>query len=216
MKIIISGTGISVYFLAKRFISKGYHITLISDVMDDCDYYARYLKATVIYGDCTDPDILNQAKVHDADLFIAMNDKDQNNLVSAQMASIYYKIPRILAVVNDPDNESIFAKLGIKAISGTKFLIEIIDNLSVLDEIKQQTPMVEGRVLITEVVVTEQSKCVGQALRDIVIPYSALISCILRLDDVIIPRGNTVILSGDRLLLITMPDTHNFVLNILL
>lgn len=216
MNILINGSGIAVYFLCKRFVSKGYRLTIVSSVPQDCDYYARYLKALIIEGEGSDPDILTQANIHDQDLFIAMDGKDQNNLVACQYAKLYFKVPRILAVINDPDNEEVFAQLGIKAVSGIKFLVDIIDNLAVLDEIRQQIPLVEGKILVSEIEVSAQAKCVSKALKDIVIPYQALIACVLRMNEVIIPRGNTVIMANDRLLLITTPDTHSFVVSILI
>ncbi|GEM_PF-2473650 len=145
MKVIIAGSGITVYFLAKRFISKGYTLSIISGDQDDCDYYSRYLKALVIKGDSTDPEILAQADVHSAHILIGMTSRDQDNLAVCQLAKLYYKVPRILAVVNDPDNEEVFLKLGIKAVSSCNFLIQSLDSLTVLDEIKQQISVVEGK-----------------------------------------------------------------------
>ncbi|HOH47095.1 MAG TPA: NAD-binding protein, partial [Candidatus Cloacimonadota bacterium] len=72
MRIVIAGTGIAVYFLAKRFISKGYNISIISDNLPDSEYYSRNLKALVIFGEFSDAEILDQAKAHSAEIFIGM------------------------------------------------------------------------------------------------------------------------------------------------
>lgn len=214
MRIIIAGSGVTIYYLAKRFISKGYQISIISNQHEDADYYARNLKALVIAGDPSDPEILSQAKAFEAEIFVSMTNRDQDNLVACQMARQYYQIPRILAVVNDPDNEEVFSKIGVKAISNSRFLIETIESMSTLDEIKQQISLVEGKVMLTELVVSPASKVVGKMLHEIQIPYSALIASVLRDDEVIIPRGNTMIMKGDRLLIITLPENHSLVLNI--
>jgi len=214
MKVLIAGSGITVYFLAKRFISKGYSLSIISHDPDDCDYYSRYLKALVINGDSTDPEILDQAEVHLTDILIGMTSRDQDNLAVCQLAKLYYKVPRILAVVNDPDNEEVFRKLGIKAVSSSNFLIQSLDTLTVLDEIKQQISVVEGKVIMTELEITPQSKCAGLMLKDIIMPMSSLVTCILRGEEVIVPRGNTQILPGDHVFIITLPDNHSVVLSI--
>ncbi|MEF3695128.1 MAG: TrkA family potassium uptake protein [Candidatus Cloacimonadota bacterium] len=214
MKVIIAGSGISLYFLAKRFISKGYSVAIISRDSNDCEYYTRYLKALVINGDCTNPDHLVQAGVYSASLLIGMTNRDQDNLVVCQMAKLYYQIPRVLAVVNDPDNEEVFSKLGVKAVSNCRFLIDSIENLSVFDEIRQQISVVEGKIIMTELEIRPDARCAGKELKDIAIPFTALVTCILRDDDVIIPRGNTTITAGDHVFLLSLPDNHSVVLNL--
>ena len=214
MRIVIAGTGITVYFLAKRFTSKGYSVSVISDNLPDSEYYTKNLKALVINGSFSDPDLLTQAQAHSAEIFIGMTSRDQDNLVLCQMAKEFYEIPRILAVVNDPDNEAAFARMGIRAISNCRFLIETIDNMSAMDEIKQQISVVAGKVIITEMEISEQSRVVGKSLSQITIPMSVLITTIIRGEDVIIPQGSTTIEAKDRLLILCLPDNQSVALRI--
>jgi len=214
MRIIIAGSGVTVYFLAKRFISKGYQISIICDNPADCDYYARNMKALVICGESTDPELLNQSLAHETEIFIGMTQRDQDNLVLCQMAREYYQIPRILAVVNDPDNEEVFRKIGVKAISNSRFLIETIDSMSALDDIKQQISVVEGKVMLTELEIQDDSRVAGKRLMDITLPMGVLVATILRNDDVIVPQGSTTILARDRILIISLPDNQAMALNI--
>ena len=214
MRIVIAGTGITVYFLAKKFASKGYNISIISDSLVDCEYYSKHLKALVINGKFSDPELLTQAQAHTAEIFIGMTSRDQDNLVLCQMAKEFYQIPRILAVVNDPDNEEVFSKIGIRAISNCRFLIETIENMSDLDTIKQQISVVEGKVIITEMEISADARVVGKSLSQIPIPMSVLITTIIRGEDVIIPQGSTVIEAKDRLLILCLPDNQSVALRI--
>jgi trk system potassium uptake protein TrkA len=214
MRIILTGSGIAIYFLAKRFISKGYQISIITDNEADADYYSRNLKALVLLGSVSDIGLLGEAQGKIADIFIGMTQRDQDNLVICLMAREYFQIPHILSVVNDPDNEEIFSKLGVRAVSNSRFLIESIESMSSLEDIRQQISLVEGRVIVTEVEVQAEAKATGKMLREIEIPYNALVATVLRGEEVIIPRGSTQILAGDRILLITQPDTHSQVLRI--
>ena len=214
MRIIIAGSGIIVYFLAKRFISKGYQISIISESQDDCDYYARNLKALIIYSESTDPENLTQAEAHTADIFIGMTMRDQDNLVLCQLAHEYYQIPHILAVVNDPDNEEAFRKMGVRAISNSRFLIESIESMSTVEDIKQQFSVVEGKVMLTDLEIKADSKVIGKLLKDISFPGSILVASIMRANEVIIPQGNTEILLGDRVLIISLPENQAVALNI--
>lgn len=213
MRIIIAGKGIVLYFLAKRFISKGYQVSIICDDQADCDYYARNLRALVIGGDITDPENLNQAEAFSADILIGMTDRDQDNLILCQMAQDYYQIPNILAVVNDPDNEEVFSKMGVKAVSPSRFLIESIESMSVIDDIRQQFSAIEGKVMLTDLKLGESSRVAGKKLMDVALPGGVLVAAITRGDEVIIPHGNTVLSSGDRVLIISLPDNQAVALN---
>jgi len=214
MRIILTGSGIAIYFLARRFISKGDQISIITDNEADADYYSRNLKALVLLGNVSDIGLLVEAQGKTADIFIGMTPRDQDNFVLCLMAREYFQIPHILSVVNDPDNEEIFSKLGVRAVSNSRFLIESIESMSSLEDIRQQISLAEGRVIVTEVEVQAEAKASGKMMREIEIPYNALVFTVLRGDEVIIPRGSTQILAGDRILLITLPDTHSQVLRI--
>ena len=214
MRIIIAGNGITLYFLAKRFISRGWQVSIVSDSWEDCDYCTRNLKALVIHGHYSDPELILQARPYEADIFIGMTGQDQDNLVLCQMAQVFHQIPRILAVVNDPDNEDVFRKIGIKAISNSRFLIESIESMSAIDEIRQQFSVVEGRVVLTELVIAAVSAVNGKALQEIILPGGVLVASILRGDEVIIPQGKTRLQSGDRILLISQPENQAVALNV--
>lgn len=214
MRIVIAGSGIAVYFLAKRFTSKGYSISIISDNEQDSSYYSKNLKALVIYGAFSEPDLLTQAQAHSAEIFIGMTPRDQDNLVLCQMAKEFYNIPRILAVVNDPDNEEVFAKIGIRALSNCRFMIETIESMSDLDEIKQQISVVAGKVIITELEIHADSRVTGKAISEIAIPMSVLITTIIRGEDVIIPQGSTKIEAGDRMLILSLPENQSLALKL--
>lgn len=214
MRIIIAGSGIVVYFLARRFISKGYQISIISDNKDDCDYYSRNLRALVIYGDNSDPDLLTQSEAYDAEIFIGMTNRDQDNLVLCQMAQEYYQIPHILAVVNDPDNEEVFRKIGIKAISNSRFLIESIESMSSIDDIKQQFSVIEGRVMLTELEIKGDSGVAGKTLMDVSLPDNVLVVSILRSEEIIVPHGSSKLFPGDRILIISLPENQALALKV--
>jgi trk system potassium uptake protein TrkA len=215
MRIVIAGSGVTVYFLAKRFTSKGHKVSIISDSQEDCDYYARNLKALVINGECSDLDVLTQAETHAAEIFIGMTQRDQDNLVVSQIAQAYFNVPRIIAVVNDPDNEKVFQKMGIRALSPSLFLLEAIESMSSLEEVRHQFSAVEGRVLLTELEIRRESKSVGRLLKDIALPGGVLVGVVLRGENIIIPQGDTEILPGDRMLVLSQADNLSIVLNIL-
>ena len=64
--------------------------------------------------------MLEDAGARQADVLVALTPEDQDNLIACQVARQMFGVPRVLALVNDPDNEEIFKRLGVtEAFSAT-------------------------------------------------------------------------------------------------
>ncbi len=204
-----------VYFLCRTFLSKGHEVTVINRDQNECTWLARRLKATIVYGDGSNPQILEEAGANTADAMLAVTPNDQDNLVICQLADQRFHIRRTVALVNDPDNEEIFRQLEITAISTTHVLSSLIEQKASFEDIINLIPAGEGKVTITEIVLKETSPVAGRALSDIVFPENSLIASILRDDKAIVPRGDTVLQPRDRLIVITLPKNQGQVLKML-
>jgi trk system potassium uptake protein TrkA len=215
MHILIVGGQKVVYFLSRTFLSKGYQVTIINRDKEECTLLARRLKATVVFGDGSDPRILEDAEADAADALLAVTPYDQDNLVICQLAELCFHIPRRLALVNDPENEQVFSKLGITAVSTTRILSSLIEQRAGFEEIINLIPIDEGKVNLTEVVLHETSPVIGRPLRDIALPENSLVAYILRQAQPIVPRGPTILQTQDRLIVITLPENHGQVLRAL-
>lgn len=64
-------------------------------------------------------------------------------------------------------------------------------------------PIGKGRVQIIEVQITDNAPAAGKKLWEITLPQESIVGCILRSDTTIIPRGDTRILGGDTLVILT-------------
>lgn len=216
MNIIIAGGSKEIHFLIKNFISKGHRVTLINNEEEYCKNFARrHEKVDVVLGDASMPDILEDAGAVYANLVIALTEHDPDNLVICQIAKAMYGVKRTVAVVNDPKNIPIFKKLGIDTVISTVNIVSsIIEQKISVEEITNLVPLAEGKVSITEVVITESSPVLNKTLAEINIPYSVVIGCIIRNEEGIIPRGNTVIMEKDRLITICLPEAQAEMFNI--
>jgi trk system potassium uptake protein TrkA len=128
MRVILIGEGKTVYFLAKRFASKGYHLTLISPDLAKATILSRQVRATVLVGDGSDPATLEETGVRQTDVVLSLTSLDQDNLVACQLAQQMFGVPRTIALVNDPDHETVFRQLGLTiAISTTSIITSLIE-----------------------------------------------------------------------------------------
>ncbi|MCZ7665597.1 MAG: NAD-binding protein [Thermoleophilia bacterium] len=93
MRVLIVGSGKTLYFLGRTFSSKGYQVTIINRDRDECVQLARRLNATVVQGDGSDPEVLEDAGARGTDAVLALTSSDQDNLVICQLASLLFNVP---------------------------------------------------------------------------------------------------------------------------
>jgi trk/ktr system potassium uptake protein len=216
MNTLIIGGGKVVYFLARAFLSKGYNVTIINRQAEECSRLARQLKATIVLGNATDPQVLKEAKVSVMDAVLAVTPNDEDNLIICQLAKLNFGVEKTLALVNDPDNEQIFQQLGVTtAFSTTRMLSNLIEQRAGFEEIVGLFSVAEGKVNVTEVALTQNCPVLGKSLVEIHLPADSLIACILRNNEPVIPRGATTLCADDRLVVITLPENHGPVLKLL-
>jgi trk system potassium uptake protein TrkA len=216
MNILVVGGGKIAYFLVRTFTAKGHHVTVIDRDQEEGIQLARRLKATIVNGDGSDPQVLEEAGAYTVDVLLAVTPNDQDNLVICQLADKWFHVPRTLALVNDPDNEEVFQKLGItSAFSTTRILSSLIEQRTSFEGITNLIPVAEGRINVTEIVLNDSAYVVGKSLSTIEMPPHSLIAVIIRDDQTIIPRGLTVLQAYDRLIVITLPENHGQVIKML-
>lgn len=216
MDILIVGGGKIVYFLAKAFFSKGYNVTIINRKKEECSVLARQLKATVIFGNATDPQTLKEAQTFSMDAVLAVTPNDEDNLIICQLAKLNFGVERTLALVNDPDNEEVFQRLGVTtAFSTTHIISSLIEQRTGLEDIVGLFSVADGKVNVTEVILQDDCPVLDKSLMELELPEDSLIACILRDSKPIIPRGATKLNALDRLILITIPENHGQVLKFL-
>lgn len=208
MKVMIVGGGKPLYFLCRNLAAKGYEVVIVNRSREECVELARHLPAAVVCGDGSDPEILKEAGAMAADAVLAITPADQDNLVICQLASLRFGVPRAVALANDPDNVEVFEKLGVSAFSTTRIIGSLIEQRASLEQIVNLLPVGEGRVNVTEIVLDGEAPVAGRLLREIDLPENSLVAVIIRNNQPIVPRGNSHLLAGDRVVLITLPENH--------
>jgi K+ transport systems, NAD-binding component len=216
MKVILVGGDKTLYFLCRNFASKGYEVVVINREPREAQDLSRRLAVKVLCGDGSDPEILAEAGARSADAILAITPNDQDNLIICQLALLQFGIPRCVALANDPENAEIFEKLGVTAFSTTDIVGSLIEQRASLEQITNLLPIGDGRVNVTEVVLSETSPATGRTLREIPMPEGTLIGVVIRGNRPIIPRGATELFASDHVVLITLPEHHSDALRTIL
>lgn len=192
------------FSMATSLLSQGFRVTAINKNHDDCLKLAEIEGLTVIRGDGTKPYVLDEAGAYGCDIAIALTDKDTDNLVACQLCKKQFGIKKTVSLVMDPNKTAFFHKMGVdRVVCAVSAVTGIIQQQAFIDEMTNIVPMGKGRVQIIEVIITAQSPVADKKLWEISLPQESIVGCILRGDTTIIPRGDTRILAGDTLVVLT-------------
>lgn len=190
--------------MASSLLAQGYRVTAINSNYNDCLKLADIKGLNVIHGDGTKPHTLDEAGANGCDIAIALTGKDTDNLVSCQLCKKQYGIKKTVSLVLDPNKTAFFHQMGVdRVVCAVSAVTNIIQQQAFIDEMTNIVPIGEGRVQIVEVQINSQSPVSGKKLWEISLPQESIVGCILRGDNTIIPRGDTRILAGDTLVVLT-------------
>ena len=120
MNILIMGCGRVGARLAATMAAEGHKVTIL-----DLDSYSfRRLpsdfEGTALVGDGTDEDFLERAGIKEADVFVAVTQGDNRNVMAAQIAKHIFNVPKVVCRIYDPIREELYRSLGLETISPTK------------------------------------------------------------------------------------------------
>ncbi|MEM1486305.1 TrkA family potassium uptake protein [Oscillospiraceae bacterium PP1C4] len=203
MRIIVVGGGKVGYYLTKTLIEHGHEPHLIETDRAVCTRIANELDVSVICGDGSTIDVLESAEVEDADALIAVTGRDQDNLIACQLAKNMFHVARTVARINNPKNAAAMKQLGVDIpVSSTDNIARLLEREVDTRAIKQLMPLSRGESSLSELQIPANYKLDGIRLSELLLPEESIIVSISRDDRLIIPRGNTQIFSGDKILIV--------------
>ncbi len=126
MNIVIMGCGRVGARLASLLDEDGHKVT----ILDNDTYSFRRLPAsfsgTALFGNGIDEESLKKAGIEDADVFVAVTQGDNRNVMACQIAKHIFKVPRVVCRIYDPLREEMYSALGLETISPTKIFAQLL------------------------------------------------------------------------------------------
>jgi len=216
MYILIVGAGKVGYFLAKRLCQSKHVVSTVDKDKAICDEIAKELEALVINGDGCDPRILEEAGIERADVVAAVTGDDEDNLIICQLAKEKFNVQRTVGRVNNPDNEHTFSELGIDVpVDSTKIIAKIIEEEVSFSDFVNLMSFKRGKLAIVRLDLPADSPVINQQVQDIQLPPDSVLVSIVRGEQVIVPKGNTVLKAGDDIIALTLIGNEPQLLNLL-
>jgi trk system potassium uptake protein len=127
VKAVIVGCGRVGSVLADAFDRAGQDVIIIDTSTSAFDRLPSMFGGTAIRGDGTDEDTLRRAGAEDADVFLAMTEGDNRNVMAAQVAHEALGAKRVIAKINDPVRAEAYADLGIATLCRTNMMADAVN-----------------------------------------------------------------------------------------
>jgi trk system potassium uptake protein TrkA len=208
-RLVLVGGGNIGFELARKLemIRNRYSVNLIEVNHSRAETIAELLPHTIVLeGSGLAPDVLREAEAGNAELTVVLTNDDQVNILTSMLA-LQEGCPRTLALINENAFQKLAGQFGMDAAINPR----AVTVSSILGHVRRGRiirvhAIADGAAEVVEAEVTESSPIVGQRLRDIELPSGIRFGMIGRGDEVIMPRGDTEILVGDRVVLFVVAE----------
>jgi len=126
MRAVIVGCGRVGATMAQALDTAGHEVTIVDLATRSFDRLPATFRGNAVRGDGTDEDTLRRAGAEGADLFLALTEGDNRNVMAAQLAIEALEIRRVFAKVNDPVRAQAYAELGIGTLCRTTMMADAL------------------------------------------------------------------------------------------
>ena len=196
--VVIMGGGKVGYYLGRTLLEEGHEISIIEANPETFDLVSRQLDCPVILGDGSTHPILEKAGASRGDVFVAVTNHDQDNLIACEVAKREFGIPKTIARVKNPKNEAIMQQLGVDVtVSSTAIISSLIESELPTHKIRTLLSLRAGQLEIMEYVLDGDCPVVGRQLKELTMPPNCNIVTILRQGSALVPRGETAFQNND-------------------
>ncbi len=166
----------------------------------------RLKKVVVLHGDATDLDLLAEASLDKCDLFCALSDDDQRNMLASLLAKKHSKTLTAV-LVQHPDYVPVLDSLGVEIVINPR-LVTVGEILMYVrrGHVHSVTRLADTRAEIIEMEVPDDSPACKSPLNLLNFPENALVGAIVREGVMQIPNARSQLQPGDTVLLFALPD----------
>lgn len=204
MKIIIAGIGKLGSYLTRSLVEDKHEITIIDDSFRNAQELINNVDINYILGNALDFNILKEAGIETADLFIAVMDKDEKNVISC-MLSKKLGVKNTIARIRDPEYAGavnlLQYDLGLSLVINPEKLtaLNISKALSIPSAL-EAVAFFKGKMQMITIKLDENSPLNGMSLSSFSKKNVNIIVCAIDRDgQIIIPSGKTRLEANDKI-----------------
>lgn len=209
-RVLIGGGGETGFQLALILQGRRHNVTIMEVDRARCDFLANHLPGcTVIHGDATNRNLLQNEHVRNFDCFVACTGEDEDNIIAALEAKEYKDDIRTMVLVNRPDYGMLTEKLKIdKAIVPASVIArQILGFLNSGPVLFRNMQLFGQSVDVVELEVREGSPITQDTLRNVPLPRQCLLAAAIRTGFVQVPGADFRFRSDDTVVALVQPES---------
>lgn len=207
--VMLLGGGRISYYLARMIAPMGVHVHMIEINEQKANMLSESLpEVNVIHGDGTDQELLEQEGLKQMDAFVALCDRDEENLMAGLFA-VAQGVPKVIVknnrvayadIINAMGLDSIISPKSITCANILRYVRARANGMGT--KVEKLYRLMDGKAEALEFIARASDPYIGIPLRDLSVRPGTLVAVIVRHGKVIVPFGNDHIESGDSVVII--------------
>lgn len=208
--VMLIGGGKLSLFLGKELIKNKYDVKIIEQDYNRCIELSELLpQATIIHGDGTDQNVLDEEGIKTRDAVVCLTSTDEENIILS-MYAYKQKVHKIITKINRPSFVGLMEAISMASVISPKEIVasQIVSYLRATNNSRGSNvvtlhKLVNNKVEALEFVAKENTRLLNICLKDLKLKSNILIAGIIRDGKAIIPNGNDMILENDNVIVVT-------------
>jgi trk system potassium uptake protein TrkA len=218
MKVVIAGAGSVGRYMAQQLTASGHDVTLVDNAPAVIDRLSRDEENVRCHlGDACEVATLAAVGGSEVDVVAAVTGDDEDNLVISLLAKQEFGVPRVVARVNNPNNEWMFNDMwGVDvSVSTPHLLTGLVEEAVSVGSFVRLLSLEGGKARLAEVTLASGSPAIGSEIAHLGLPRESTIVALLRDGHVVVPRGDTVLRDHDEVLVLVTGEAEDDVRRVL-
>ncbi len=215
-EILIIGGGRIAMYLGAELLKNRYRVKIIERDLARCEELSQVLKdATIIHGDGSDQNLLAEEGIVQSDVVVCITGIDEENIIISMYAN-KLNVKKVITKVNKPSFAGLLESIEMASVISPQEIAasQIVRYIRASENsrgnnIKTLYKLVNNQVEAIEFSATKSSKVLSVSLKNMKIKPNMLIAGIVRDNEVIIPNGDSMILDGDSVIVVTTSHALN-------
>ena len=201
MRIAIAGAGAVGRSVARELLDNGHKVLLIE--RDPTKYEPQTVPdADWFLADACELASLEECGLQTCDVVIAATGDDKVNLAAALLAKTEFAVSRVVARVNEAQNERLFtAAWGVDvAVSTPLAIVAATEGTIDVGHLVRLMALRQGKINLEKLTLPDDNPLVGSAVHDLALPKNTALIVLIRGGRVMLPRPEDILQAGDELL----------------
>jgi len=210
VKVMIAGAGSVGTAIAEDLGAKGYDVVVLERDERLVEKMNKKTSARFVTCDACEVASLQQAGAGEVDVMVAATGDDEDNLVISLLAKQEFAVPRVIARVNNSKNQWLFNESwGVDiSVSTPQQLTALVEEAVSVGSLVRLLQFEHGAAGLVEVTLAAASPAIGHSIAELDFPREATIVAAIRDGRLIVPRGDTVLLESDEVLVLVTDEAE--------